>query len=256
VAPPPAARFARGAARGVWRRDAVGYCLRSAALAAERRSVRQPEEGSCFQEAAVAASFRSRSARGRVLRRAGSAGRGCAIRSAARTAPGAYTGSLPGRRSAPAAPPVLLALPSGVLAWATSSRGSWCGGSPLAARSFDPPCRAAAGVAGGRRAAAMPFTGRLAVAWRAARRTWRRPGSAAYAAPPKPGSWGPPCRAGILVAQVPEAGVRRLGLPNKRLKLTAAGGGVRRPWPAAAGPGVGPPAASGRCYGGSRAAAA
>jgi len=40
-APPPAARFARGAARAVWRRPAVGYRCRSAALAAERRSVRR-----------------------------------------------------------------------------------------------------------------------------------------------------------------------------------------------------------------------
>jgi hypothetical protein len=35
--------------------------------------------------------------------------------------------------------------------------------------------------------------------------------------------------------------------PNKRLQLTAAGVGVRRPWPAAGGSGVGPPPASGRC---------
>jgi hypothetical protein len=35
--------------------------------------------------------------------------------------------------------------------------------------------------------------------------------------------------------------------PNKRLQLTAAVGGVRRPWPAAGGSGVGPPPASGRC---------
>jgi len=35
--------------------------------------------------------------------------------------------------------------------------------------------------------------------------------------------------------------------PNKRLQLTAAGGAVRRPWPAAGGSGVGPPPAPGRC---------
>jgi hypothetical protein len=35
--------------------------------------------------------------------------------------------------------------------------------------------------------------------------------------------------------------------PNKRLQLTAAVGGVRRPWPAAVGSGVRPPPASGRC---------
>ena len=43
------------------------------------------------------------------------------------------------------------------------------------------------------------------------------------------------------------ARVRARTPPNKRLQLTAAGGGVRRPWPAAVGSGVGPPPASGRC---------
>jgi hypothetical protein len=38
-ATPPRARFARRAARGGWRRGRVGYRFRSAALAAERRSV-------------------------------------------------------------------------------------------------------------------------------------------------------------------------------------------------------------------------
>ena len=37
-AAPPAARSARGSARAGWRRVAAGYCARSAALAAERRS--------------------------------------------------------------------------------------------------------------------------------------------------------------------------------------------------------------------------
>jgi hypothetical protein len=48
VAPPPTARFARGAARAIWRRGRVGYRLRSAALAAERRSVMRPEKGDAF----------------------------------------------------------------------------------------------------------------------------------------------------------------------------------------------------------------
>ena len=43
-AAPPRARFARRAARAFWRRGAVGYRLRSAALAAERRSVRRPKK--------------------------------------------------------------------------------------------------------------------------------------------------------------------------------------------------------------------
>jgi hypothetical protein len=41
---PPRARFARRSAPAIWRRGPVSYRIRSAALAAERRSVRQPPQ--------------------------------------------------------------------------------------------------------------------------------------------------------------------------------------------------------------------
>jgi hypothetical protein len=96
VAAPPAARFARGAARAGWRRASVGYRLRSAALAAERRSVRQPrrhlslEEKSWLLGAAAQRRWVSVACRRAA---AGSAGRWCArafcsLHPAPRIAPG------------------------------------------------------------------------------------------------------------------------------------------------------------------------
>jgi len=194
VAAPPAARFARGAARAGWRRGAISYRLRSAALAAERRSVRQPAREPLYRREEFRCWGRWRIA----------AGSSWPV-GVPRPAP-----QVGGVREFKVAPPV-----SCLVGGRVGIVGAHVG----------PAAHAASPV--------LPF---ILVA------------RGASSAVPGPG------RSHPLHGRRPvfEPGVRagprlKRRLPNERLQLTAAGGGVRRPWPAAAGPGVGPPAAAGRC---------
>ncbi len=233
---PPRARFARRSAPAIWRRGPVSYRIRSAALAAERRSVRQPpqvgdslprEEIPWLKKwppvAGSSAAARCAKAGSAGGRRA--LGQACAVGFPGWPSRGSRGGITPLRRSSyqprgRASRGILVSSPgtSSAERWAASRcQAAGSSGTPRRASSRRPGrwCAWLRGWGSGR-SAALPAS-RLVPAGRPG------PGRPSRAAVP---AW--PTARGVLAGPSRSAA----GLPNKALQLTSAMRGVlgqRRP---------------------------